>query len=85
MVSIMIEDREHSFQRGNAVLSDFNRLGHAQSYKGIHLIYLDVVFFKLEEHESFHFAFKFNFKLMVFTKPEICLRFVFIMLKFILR
>lgn len=44
MVSIMIKDREHSFQRGNAVLSDFIRLGHAQSYKGIHLIYLDVSF-----------------------------------------
>lgn len=45
MVSIMIKDREHSFQRGNAVLSDFIRLGHAQSYKGIHLIYLDKLFF----------------------------------------
>lgn len=45
MVSIMIKDREHSFQRGNAVLSDFIRLGHAQSYKGIHLIYLDKLSF----------------------------------------
>lgn len=72
MVSIMIKDRGHSFQRGNAVLSDFIRLGHAQSYKGIHLIYLDKLFFfswKSMNHLTLHS----NLILCFFTKPEIYL------------